>query len=76
MIVRHSLKDREKEFFSRVALEIGEHPAVLYSLAKLLNEIGAPFAADGIFWISGIVERHPDLCQTELERARFTTLRT
>lgn len=63
----HSLKEREKGFFKRVAQDIGEHPAVLYSLAKLLNEIGAVFAADGIFWISAIFESHPDLRDDELE---------
>ena len=36
---------------------MGSSPAVLYSLAKLLNEIGAGFAADGILWISGMIKR-------------------
>lgn len=63
----HSLKEREKGFFQRVAKDIGDHPAVLYSLAKLLNEIGAAFASDGIFWISAIFESHPELRDKELE---------
>lgn len=63
----HSLKEREKGFFQRVARDIGDHPAVLYSLAKLLNEIGAVFAADGIFWISAIFEAHSDFHDKELE---------
>jgi hypothetical protein len=64
----HSLKEREKGFFSRVASDIGSHPAVLYSLAKLLNEIGSDFASDGIHWISGILERSTDLADEELEK--------
>lgn len=64
----HSLKEREKEFFKRVSQDIGNHPAVLYSLAKLLNEIGAAYVADGIFWISAILENHADLRDKELER--------
>ena len=63
----HSLKEREKGFFQRVAKDIGDHPTVLYSLAKLLNEIGAAFAADGILWISTILEGHPNLRDKELE---------
>lgn len=63
----HSLKDRDKGFFSRVADDIGSYPAVLYSLAKLLNEIGSGFAADGIFWVSSIVERGVNLGDEELE---------
>ena len=63
----HSLKEREKGFCKRVAQDIGDHPAVLYSLAKLLNGIGAAFAADGIFWISAIFESHPEFRDKELE---------
>lgn len=63
----HSLKEREKGFFQRVARDIGSHPAVFYSLAKLLNEVGSPFAADGIFWLSGIIEKSAELAAAELE---------
>ncbi len=63
----HSLKEREKAFFKRVADDIGDHPAVLYSLSKLLNEVGSNFRSDGIFWISDILEKHPDLAAKELE---------
>ena len=63
----HSLKEREKAFFSKVAEDIGHYPAVLYSLSKLLNEIGRSFASEGIFWISSILENNPDLTTKELE---------
>ncbi|RTL55636.1 MAG: hypothetical protein EKK46_06255 [Rhodocyclaceae bacterium] len=63
----HSLKDREKGFFQRVARDIGSHPAVLYSLAKLLNEIGSGFASDGIFWVSETLERGVEHVDEELE---------
>ncbi len=62
-----SLKTREKAFFKKVSDEIGGHPAVLYSLSKLLNEIGSGFVEDGIAWIRGIIERTPDLASRELE---------
>lgn len=63
----HSLKEREKTFFSKVASDIGHHPAVLYSLSKLLNEIGRSFVSEGVFWISSILENNPDLTTKELE---------
>ncbi len=63
----HSLKDREKTFFKKVAEDIGGNSAVLYSLAKLLNDIGSGFASDGISWISGILQKNPDLSRKELE---------
>jgi hypothetical protein len=40
---------------------------VLYSISKLLNEIGSGFVEDGIGWICGIIERTPDLASRELE---------
>ena len=40
---------------------------MLYSLSKLLNEIGTGFVEDGIAWICGIIERTPDLASRELE---------
>jgi hypothetical protein len=62
-----SLKDRERSFFKKVADEIGYHLAVLYSLSKLLNEIGSNFIDDGIVWLSGILEKNPSLSSEDLE---------
>ena len=63
----HSLKEREKGILQRVDRDIGSHPAVLYSLAKLFNEIGSGFASDGILWVSSILERGDNLADEELE---------
>lgn len=63
----HSLKDRERAFFKKVSNDIGNNCAVLYSIAKLLNDIGSNFASDGISWISSIIQRDPDLYRKELE---------
>ncbi|MFQ5684324.1 MAG: AVAST type 4 anti-phage nuclease Avs4 [Candidatus Binatia bacterium] len=63
----HSLKEREKGFFKRVAEDIGGHPAVLYSLSKFLNEIGSGFVSDGILWISDMLKKNQDLAHKELE---------
>jgi hypothetical protein len=63
----HTLKDREKIFFQNVARDMGRDPAVLYSLGKVLNEIGATFFEDGIFWISGVLKDNPELQSAELE---------
>ncbi|MFY9620584.1 MAG: hypothetical protein WAQ99_12315 [Pyrinomonadaceae bacterium] len=63
----HTLKEREKIFFQNVARDMGNDPAVLYSLAKVLNEIGATFFDDGIFWISGVLKNNPELKTAKLE---------
>jgi hypothetical protein len=63
----HSLKDREKSFFKRVSEDMGGNPATLYSLSKLLNDIGSSFRDDGIHWISDMLEKNPELSTEELE---------
>jgi hypothetical protein len=63
----NTLKDREKLFFERVAEELGGSPDVLYALAKVLNEVASPFATEGVLWLSGILEKHPNIWDEELE---------
>lgn len=63
----HSLKDREKVFFKKIAEDIGHHPSVLYSLSKLLNDIGSNYLEEGIDWISNILQREQTLISKELE---------
>lgn len=53
----HSLKDRERLFFAKVSQELAGHPAVLYSLAKLLNGIGYSFLFEGVEWISEMLSK-------------------
>ena len=62
-----SLKDREKAFFKKAASDMGHHPAVLYSISKLLNEIGSSFVDDGIVWISDMLEKNANLSSEDLE---------
>lgn len=62
-----SLKDRERSFFKKVSADIGGHPAVLYSIAKLLNEIGSNFIDDGIIWLSDIINNNSNLQSDDLE---------
>jgi len=38
-----SLREREAVFFQRICTEMGHHPSVLYSISKLLNQIGSSF---------------------------------
>ncbi|MDE0519042.1 MAG: hypothetical protein OXH36_05770 [Bdellovibrionales bacterium] len=63
----HTLKEREKLFFKKVSKDIGHHPSILYSVSKLLNNIGSAFRDEGIFWISDIIKNNPSLSKMELE---------
>jgi hypothetical protein len=63
----HTLKEREKEFYKKLSEDIGHHPSVLYSISKVLNEIGSSFINDGVVWISNILQNNPQYTSTELE---------
>ena len=63
----HSLKEREKAFYKKVAEDIGSHPSVLYSIVKVLNDIGSNFIEDGIIWLSNILQKNSQLISDELE---------
>ena len=63
----HTLKEREKQFYQRISADIGHHPSVLYSISKVLNEIGSSFIDDGVVWISDILQNNPQYASTELE---------
>lgn len=62
-----SLRGRERAFFKKVANDMGHHPAVLYSISKLLNEIGSGFIDDGIVWLSDMLEKNTNLSSEDLE---------
>lgn len=63
----HTLKEREKGFYKKISEDIGHHPSVLYSISKVLNEIGSSFIDDGVVWISNILQNNPQYISTELE---------
>jgi hypothetical protein len=46
---------------------MGRSPSVLYSLSKLLTDIGSGFRDDGILWISEMLKNNPSLSSEELE---------
>ncbi len=63
----HSLKDREKLFYARCAKDMGSHPAALYGMGKILNEIATPYIGDGMIWISDMLAENDNLSTEELE---------
>lgn len=63
----HSLKEREKLFYKKVSEDMGHFPPVLYSISKVLNEIGSNFLEDGILWLSNMIEENKNLLSEELE---------
>lgn len=62
-----SLRADNLPFFQKVCAEMGRHPVVLYSISKLLNEIGSPFLNDGIFWIADILSQNKTVRREALQ---------
>jgi len=63
----HTLKEREKGFYKKISEDIGHHPSVLYSISKILNQVGSSFINDGVIWISNILQNNPQYTSTDLE---------
>lgn len=63
----HALKDNNKLFFKNISENIGHCPSTLYSISKLLNDIGSSYLDDGIIWISNILEKNHDYVNKKLE---------
>lgn len=62
----HTLKDRDKRFFKELSQKIGHCPSTLYAISKLLNDIGTPYLNDGIFWVSDMLKKNPELLAADL----------
>lgn len=56
----HSLQDRDKQFYQNIVDDLGQRPATLYSLSKILTGIGSPFLNDGIGWLSEVINKQDD----------------
>ncbi|PFY14563.1 ATPase [Bacillus toyonensis] len=62
-----ALKDDNKRFFRNVAKNIGHCPSALYSISKLLNDVGSKYLDNGISWISGMLRNNSSLWNSKLE---------
>ena len=63
----HSLKDKNKRFFTELSNKIGHCPSFLYAISKLLNDIGSHYIDDGVLWISSILRNNRDIVDKKLE---------
>ncbi|MCF7755856.1 hypothetical protein KQ941_15500 [Paenibacillus xylanexedens] len=63
----HSLKNENLSLYADASKEIGNVPAVLYSIVRVLNSIGTKFKDDGIVWVYTIVSRNSALNLEDLE---------
>lgn len=63
----HSLREDCAVFYKTAVNRTGAHPAILYSVGRVLNSIGSQvFFEDGVEWLSDIISNNPQLRQTAL----------
>lgn len=62
-----SLKKENLSLYTNASKEIGNIPAVLYSVVKVLNSIGKNFEDEGVDWIYTIVSNNKSLNLDDLE---------
>ncbi|PJO44923.1 AVAST type 4 anti-phage nuclease Avs4 [Lysinibacillus xylanilyticus] len=62
-----SLKSNNLRLIKAVSEQMDPHPALLYSMSKLFNDIGSSFATNGIMWISNMLSKHPEYGTLKLE---------
>ena len=63
----HTLKDNNRIFFGEVAKGMGHCSSTLYSISKLLNDIGSKYLNNGISWLSEILNDNNNLWTDKLE---------
>jgi hypothetical protein len=70
----HSLKKENLSLYTNASKEMGNIPAVLYSIVKVLNSIGAKFQDEGVEWIHTIVSNNKSLQLDDLESSTLCYL--
>lgn len=63
----HSLRSENLSLYTNASKELGNIPAVLYSIVRVLNTIGTNFKDEGIDWIHTIVSNNESLRLDDLE---------
>ena len=62
-----SLKRENLSLYTNASKDIGNIPAVLYSVAKVLNSIGSNFKDEGVDWIHTIVSSNKSIHLDDME---------
>lgn len=63
----HSFKSTNMRFIKSVSENIGYHPSVLYSVSKMLNNIGSSFISEGVILISNMLSKYSEYSSIKLE---------
>ena len=62
----HTLRQEDSIFFATAVMKIGYHPAVLYSITRILNSVGYIYENEGIKWLSTLILNNSHLRTCDL----------
>ncbi|MDH5423980.1 MAG: ATP-binding protein [Gammaproteobacteria bacterium] len=62
----HTFKSNDAKFFNDISKSIGHCPSALYSIAKLLDNVGNAYIDDGVVWLSQILENNNNYVDKKL----------
>lgn len=62
----HTIRPEDSIFFTTAVDKIGYHPAVLFSIARILNSVGYIYANDGIKWLAKLLLNNTHLQTCDL----------
>ena len=62
----HTLRQEDSIFFATEVTKIGYHPAVIYSITRILNSVGYIYENEGIKWLSTLILNNAHLRTCEL----------
>lgn len=63
----NSLRENNMRLVKDISEQLGEHSSVLYSISKLLNDIGSSFYGEGLIWISNMLTKYSEKYAMKLE---------
>lgn len=62
----HTIRKEDGTFFATAVTKIGYHPAVLYSIARILNSVGYIYVNEGIKWLATLILNNSHLYTCDL----------
>ena len=72
----HTLKEGNARFFNEMSEKLSKSPSTLYSLSKLLNNIGSDYLPQGVHWIAAILISNNNLSERDLDDNTISYINT
>jgi hypothetical protein len=63
----HTFKPANIKFFKQISVDLAPCKTTLYSIARLLNDIGRGYESEGVSWLANIIRNNNNIENEELE---------